>query len=57
MATLGRRPGVIAAWTKGDTLRVSFGRAAMLADMAALKLELEHTAGIRSVRETVVAPT
>ena len=57
VASLGRRPGVISAWTKNQTLRVSFGRAAMLADMAALKLEMERSPGLADVREVVVAPT
>lgn len=57
VASLGRRPGVISVWTKNRTLRVSFGRGAMLADMAALKLELERAPGMMNVREVVVAPT
>jgi hypothetical protein len=56
LAPLGERPGVIAAWGKGSTLRVSFGRQAKLVDMAALKLELARTPGLSNVREVVVAP-
>jgi hypothetical protein len=57
VADLGERPGVIAAWTKGSTLRLSFGRQAKLVDLAALQLELERTAGLSNVRQVVVAPS
>lgn len=55
-SSLGKRPGVIAVWSKNDTLRVSLSRQAMLVDMAALKLELERTPGLSNVRETIVPP-
>lgn len=51
-----KRPGVIAVWSKEGTLRVSLSRQAMLVDLAALKLELEKTAGLSNVREVVVPP-
>ena len=53
---LGTRPGVIAVWSKGSTLRLSLSRQAMLVDLAALKLELERTPGLSNVRETIVPP-
>jgi hypothetical protein len=59
LADYGRlmeRPGVIAVWSKGSTLRLSMSRQAMLVDMAALKLELERTPGLSNVRESVVPP-
>lgn len=55
--SLMKRPGVIAVWSKGNTLRLSMSRQAMLVDMAALKLELERTPGLSNVREIVVPPT
>ncbi len=54
--SLKKRPGVIAVWSKGNTLRLSMSRQAMLVDMAALKLELERTPGLSNVREAVVPP-
>ncbi len=54
---LGTRPGVIAVWSKGTTLRLSLSRQAMLVDLAALKLELERTPGLSNVRQTFVPPT
>jgi len=52
----GSRKGAIAAWTKGKTLRISLGRKAMLADLAALELELRKTPGLSNVRDVAVAP-
>jgi hypothetical protein len=51
-----KRPGVIAVWSKNDTLRVSLSRKALLTDMAALRFELERTAGLSNVREVLVPP-
>jgi hypothetical protein len=53
---LGHKPGVIAASSTGKSLRIAFSRQAMLVDLAALKLELEHTPGLANVREQVVPP-
>ena len=56
VADLGERPGVIAAWTKGSTLRLSFGRQAKVVDVAALHLELQGTPGLSNVHQVVVDP-
>ena len=50
------RAGVIAAGAQNNKLKVSFGRQALLVDMAALKLELERTPGVSNVREIIVPP-
>ena len=54
---LMKRPGVIAVWSKGDTMRVSLSRQAMLVDMVALRQELERTPGLSNVREVIVPAT
>jgi hypothetical protein len=51
------RPGVIAVYTKGDTLRLSLSRKALLTDLASLRLELERTEGLSNVREVFVPPS
>ena len=60
LADYGRfleRPGVIAAWSKDGTFRVSMSRQALLVDMVALRRELERTPGLSNIREVIVPPT
>ena len=53
---LGRKPGVISASGQPGTLRIAFGRQAMLTDVASLRLELQSTKGLSNVREVVNPP-
>ena len=53
---LGRKPGVISTSGTSGTLRIAFGRQAMLTDVAALRLELARTRGLSHVREVVNPP-